>query len=87
MRRWLFAFLGLAFAAGYLLVAIFTSGGGHGPRFTFAPAMPRGIGLLVFPVLGFLMANLTPIPVRIAYALILVIHGAVVVGFVFTLVV
>jgi hypothetical protein len=82
MRRWLFALLGLVYAAGYLLVAIFTSGGGHGPRFTFAAAMPYGIGLLVFPVLGFLMANLRPMPIRIAYALVLLIHGAVVVGFV-----
>ena len=82
MKRWLFAILGLFYGAGYLLVAMLTSAGGHGPRFTFAPAMPYGLGLLVFPLLGFFMANLSPMPIRIAYALVLLIHCAVVVGFV-----
>jgi len=80
MKRWLLALLGLFYAAGYLLVAIFTSGGGHGPRFTFAPAMPYGVGLLVFPLLGFLMGNLNRTSIRIAYAALLLIHCAVVVG-------
>jgi len=82
MKRWLFAFFGLLYGAGYLFVAMFTSGGGHGPRFTFAPVMPYGFGLLVFPILGFLMADIRRPSMRDAFTLILLIHSAVVAGFV-----
>jgi hypothetical protein len=82
MNRWWLGLLGLLYSAGYLFVAVMTSGGGHGPRFTFAGLMPYGAGLLVFPVLGFLMGNLQSAPFKIAYGVLLLIHSATVVGFV-----
>lgn len=82
MKRWFFAVLGLAYAGSYLLLALLTSGGGHGPRFTFAPAMPYGIGLLVFPVFGYLMGDLSSNGIKTAYGVLLVVHCAAVASFV-----
>jgi hypothetical protein len=78
MRRWSLAVTGLAYAISYLLLAIMTSGGGHGPRFTFAPAMPYGIGLLVFPVLGYLVGDLKAQASRAIFAILLIAHSAIV---------
>ena len=82
MRRWSLAFLGLVYGLCYLLLAIMTSGGGHGPRFTFAPAMPYGIGLLVFPVLGYLVGDLRNNTSRVASGILLIIHCAMVISLV-----
>ena len=82
MKSWIFAVLGLAYAGSYLLLALLTSGGGHGPRFTFAPAIPYGIGLLVFPVFGYLMGDLSSKGIKAAYGVLLVVHCAAVTSFV-----
>jgi hypothetical protein len=59
-----------------------TSGGGHGPRFTFAPAMPYGIGLLVFPVLGYLVGDLSSNTSRVVSGILLIAHCAMVISLV-----
>ncbi len=58
MKRFLLTSLGIGFSVIYLFLALLTSGGGHGPSFTFAGAAPYGLGLLVFPVFGFLFSDL-----------------------------
>ncbi|MBA3713345.1 MAG: hypothetical protein H0W76_12990 [Pyrinomonadaceae bacterium] len=74
MKRLLLTSLGVGFSVVYLFLALLTSGGGHGPSFTFAGAAPYGLGLLLFPVFGFLLSDLKLPMTKVACLVMLVAH-------------
>jgi len=79
-------FLGLLYAVVYFLLAFNAGGGGgagHGPGtgIFFAAVLPYGMGLLFFPVIGFLAGNLRAFMVKVLFISATVIHYALVVNF------
>jgi hypothetical protein len=77
----IFGFLiGLAYAAIYLILAFMAAGAGHGTGIFFAAVGPYGLGLLVFPILGFLAGDLKPFLSKVLFISVLVIHYALVIN-------
>ena len=77
--RWSFAGLGLLYAIIYAFLAFVAAGAGHGTGIFFVAIWSYGLGLLVFPLIGFLAADLRPFLVKVIFISILAIHYAVVV--------
>ena len=73
--------IGLAFAVVYLFLAFGAAGAGHGTGIFFAAILPYGVGLLLFPALGFLAGNLRSLANKIVFVSILTIHYALVINF------
>jgi|SRR5215204_1379204 len=65
---------GVIFAALYFLLAIFPAGAGHGTQLFFAPMLPYGLGLLLFPVIGFLAGNLNSFFTKSLFLIVLAVH-------------
>jgi hypothetical protein len=77
----IFGFLvGLAYAAIYLVLAFMAAGAGYGTGIFFAAVGPYGLGLLVFPILGFLAGDLKPFLSKVLFISVLVIHYALVIN-------
>jgi hypothetical protein len=66
--------LGVIFAAVYLLLAGFAAGAGHGTVLFLAPIFPYGLGLLLFPFIGFLAGNLNSFFTKSLFLVFLAIH-------------
>jgi hypothetical protein len=72
--------LGLAYALVYLAFAFDAAGAGHGTGIFFVVMAPYGLGLLVFPVIGFLMGDLRPFTSRVLLASVMAIHYALIIN-------
>jgi hypothetical protein len=72
--------IGLGYTAIYLVLAFGAAGAGHGTGIFFGVAWPYGLGLLVFPALGFLAGDLKPFLSKVFYISVLVIHYALVIN-------
>ncbi len=66
--------MGVIFATVYLLLAIFAAGAGHGAVLFLAPTFPYGLGLLLFPIIGFLAGNLNSFFTKSLFLIVLAIH-------------
>jgi hypothetical protein len=66
--------IGVIFAAIYLLLAFAASGAGHATSLFFAVVFPYGLGLLLFPVIGFLAVNLNSFLTKSLLLVVLAIH-------------
>ena len=51
-----FALLGVIFAVVYMVLAAGAAGFGHGTYFFFIPAWPYGFGILIYPLISYLIA-------------------------------
>jgi hypothetical protein len=74
-------FIGLVYAAVYLALAFGAAGAGHGTGIFFAAILPYGLGLLVFPVIGFLAGNIKFFLSKVLFLSSLAIHYALVISF------
>ena len=74
--------LGVIFAAFYFLLAALAAGAGHGTQLFFAPILPYGLGLLVFPVIGFLAGNLNSFFTKFLFLIVLAVHYVLVLIFI-----
>jgi len=68
--------VGLLYALAYLILAAGAAGAGHGTYFFFAPISPYCLGLLIFPLLGYLAGDLRPFSSRVIFLSALAIHYA-----------
>src|SRR2546425_12680240 len=73
--------IGLGFAVVYFFLAFGASGAGHGTGIFFAAILPYGLGLLVFPSLGFLAGDLRSFMSKVIFICVLVIHYTLVINF------
>ena len=73
--------IGLVYAVVYFFLAFAASGAGHGTGLFFVAILPYGLGLLIFPTLGFLAGDLRPFMSKVVFICILVIHDALVISF------
>ncbi len=71
-------FVGLLYAALYFFLAMGAAGAGHGTFIFFAAVGPYGLGLVVFPALGFLAGRLENFFPKVLFLSLLVIHYALV---------
>jgi hypothetical protein len=58
----------------YFFFAFAAAGAGHGTFIFFAPMSPYGLGVIVFPALGFLAGNLRPFLSKVFFISLLVVH-------------
>jgi hypothetical protein len=65
---------GIIFTGVYLLLAGAAAGGGHGALLFLAPLFPYGLGLLLFPVIGFLAGNLDSFFTKSLFLIMLAVH-------------
>ena len=68
------ALIGLAFGLVYFFFAFAAAGAGHGTFIFFAPLSPYGLGVVAFPVLGFLAGDLRPFSSKVVFVSLLVVH-------------
>jgi hypothetical protein len=73
--------IGLAFAIFYFFLAFGASGAGHGTGIFFSVVCPLGLGLLIFPVLGFLAGDLRPFTSKVIFVGVMVVHYALAINF------
>ena len=66
--------IGVAFGLVYFFFAFAAAGAGHGTFIFFAPLSPYGLGVIAFPVLGFLAGDLRPFLSKVVFASLLAIH-------------
>jgi hypothetical protein len=85
VMRWsssLLGFLaGLVYAAIYLGLAFGAAGAGHGTGIFFAAILPYGLGLLFFPMIGFLAGDLRSFLSKVLFVSLMMIHYAFVINF------
>ena len=74
--------IGVVFTAIYLLLAFAASGAGHGTALFFAVIFPYGLGLLLFPLIGFLTDNLDSFLTKTLLLVVLAIHYGLVFTFI-----
>jgi len=83
INRW--QFVGLATGASYALIYSFlafsATGGDRGTAIFFAPAGPYLLGLLFFPLAGFLAGDLRPFLSKVVFISALIVHYAMTVIF------
>jgi hypothetical protein len=68
--------IGIIYALVYLALALGAAGAGHGTFIFFAPLLPYGLGLLFFPVFGFLAGDLRLFLYRVLFLSALALHYA-----------
>jgi len=73
--------IGIAFAIVYFFFAFAAAGAGHGTGIFLAPVLPYGLGLLAFPILGFLAGDLRSFISKVTFVCVLVLHYALVINF------
>ena len=73
--------VGVVYALLYLFLAFGAAGAGHGTFIFFAPISPYCLGLLIFPVLGYLAGDLRPFLSRVLFLSVLAIHYALTIIF------
>jgi len=66
--------IGFTFGLVYFFAAFAASGAGHGTFIFFAPLSPYGLGVIAFPVLGFLAGDLRPYLSKVFFICVLVVH-------------
>ena len=66
--------IGLAFGLVYFVFALAAAGAGHGTFIFFAPLAPYWLGVIVFPILGFLAGDLRPFLSKVFFISVLVLH-------------
>ncbi len=67
---------GTGYAIIYFILAFFAVGYGHGTAIFFAPLMPYFLGLIFFPLAGFLGGDLRPFLSRVLFISALTVHYA-----------
>ena len=73
--------IGIIYAVVYLALAFGAAGAGHGTFIFFAPLLPYGLGLLFFPIVGFLAGDLRPFLSRVLFISVLALHYALTIIF------
>lgn len=73
--------VGLVYAFVYFVLAVGAAGAGHGTGIFFAPVMPYGLGLLVFPFVGFLLGNMKSSRSKTLFLSAMALHYALAVYF------
>lgn len=73
--------IGLVYVVAYLALAFGAAGAGHGTGIFFAAILPYGFGLFIFPVVGFLAANLKLFLPKVLFLLALAVHYILVIIF------
>jgi hypothetical protein len=81
IMRWSFAAIGFLYAIIYAVFAFAAAGAGHGTGIFFAAIWPYGLGLLFFPVVGFLAGDLKPFLPKVLFISLLVIHYTLAINF------
>jgi len=74
MRRLIGSIIGLVFGAAYGFFATLMTGGGHGNFLWIMMFFPTIFGLLVFPVIGFIAADLKPKIYKVFFVLVMLFH-------------
>jgi hypothetical protein len=67
---------GAGYAVIYFILAFFATGAGHGTFIFFAPLGPYFLGLIFFPLAGFLADDLRPFLSRVLFISALTVHYA-----------
>jgi hypothetical protein len=75
-------FAGAIFSFVYVLLALIALGAGHGTSMFLAPIKPFGLGLLFFPIIGFLAGNLNSFFTKSLLLIVLAIHYGLTVTFI-----